>query len=87
MSEAAPRLRVGIVGVGRVGSVVGAALARAGHEIVGVSAVSDASLRRAAKMLPGAQVRPVDEVVAAADFVLLAVPDDVLRLLVAGLAD
>ncbi|MDQ2795962.1 MAG: DUF2520 domain-containing protein [Actinomycetota bacterium] len=81
------RLRVGVVGTGRVGSTLGAALARAGHEIVAVSGVSAESRDRAARMLPGAPVLPPDETVAAADFVLLAVPDDVLRLLVSGLAD
>ncbi|WP_375480711.1 Rossmann-like and DUF2520 domain-containing protein [uncultured Jatrophihabitans sp.] len=80
------RLRVGVVGVGRVGSALGAALARAGHEIVAVSAVSAQSLRRAAQLLPGVPVLPVDETVGAAEFVLLAVPDDVLRPLVSGLA-
>jgi predicted short-subunit dehydrogenase-like oxidoreductase (DUF2520 family) len=81
------RLRVGIVGAGRVGSALGAALSRAGHEIVAVSAVSAQSLRRAEHMLPGAPVLPADEVVASADFVLLAVPDDALRPLVTGLAN
>jgi predicted short-subunit dehydrogenase-like oxidoreductase (DUF2520 family) len=38
-------------------------------------------------MLPEAQILPPDEVIAAADFVLLSVPDDALRPLVAGLAD
>lgn len=38
-------------------------------------------------MLPGAEVLPPDEVIAAAGFVLLAIPDDALRPLVAGLAD
>jgi predicted short-subunit dehydrogenase-like oxidoreductase (DUF2520 family) len=81
------RLRVGVVGVGRVGATLGAALARAGHEIVAASGVSDASRRRAERLLPGLELTPVDEVVAAADLVLLAVPDDALRPLVAGLAD
>jgi predicted short-subunit dehydrogenase-like oxidoreductase (DUF2520 family) len=80
------RLRVGIVGAGRVGSTLGAALARAGHEVVAVSAVSAESRRRAERLLPDAAVLPVDETVAAAEFVLLAVPDDVLRALVTGLA-
>lgn len=79
------RLTVGVVGAGRVGSVLGAALARAGHAVGAVSAVSQASLARAATLLPGVPVRPVDEVVAQADLVLLAVPDDVLGDLVAGL--
>jgi predicted short-subunit dehydrogenase-like oxidoreductase (DUF2520 family) len=80
------RLRVGVVGAGRVGSVLGAALARAGHQVVAVSAVSDASLRRVERLLPGTPVMPPDEVAAAADLVLLAVPDDVLPGLAAGLA-
>jgi predicted short-subunit dehydrogenase-like oxidoreductase (DUF2520 family) len=70
-----------------VGSALGAALARAGHEIVAVSGVSAESRRRAERFLPGVPVRPADETVAAADFVLLAVPDDVLRGLVTGLAE
>jgi predicted short-subunit dehydrogenase-like oxidoreductase (DUF2520 family) len=88
MSSARPaRLRVGVVGTGRVGSALGAALARAGHEIVAASAVSATSRARAERMLPGAEILPADEVIAVADFVLLAVPDDALRPLVAGLAD
>ncbi|MEO9139334.1 MAG: DUF2520 domain-containing protein [Jatrophihabitans sp.] len=86
-SERPARLRVGVVGVGRVGSVLGAALARAGHDVAAVSAVSTQSRDRAAQMLPGAVVLPPDETVAGADLVLLAVPDDDLRPLVAGLAD
>jgi len=87
VSTARPaRLRVGIVGVGRVGAALGAALARAGHPVVAASGVSAASLRRAERLLPGVPILAPDEVVAAADFVLLAVPDDVLRPLVAGLA-
>ncbi|WP_344931417.1 Rossmann-like and DUF2520 domain-containing protein [Saccharopolyspora gregorii] len=82
---AGPRLRVGVVSAGRVGAVLGAALARAGHEVVAVSAVSDASLRRAEELLPAVPVRPPDEVADAADLVVLAVPDDVLPGLVRGL--
>ncbi len=80
------RLRVGVVGAGRVGSVLGAALARAGHEVVAASGVSDASRERASRLLPGTPVRPVPEVVAAAELVVLAVPDDALTDLVAGLS-
>jgi predicted short-subunit dehydrogenase-like oxidoreductase (DUF2520 family) len=87
MSAAPARLRVGIISAGRVGAALGAALARAGHDVVAISAVSDASLRRAEAMVPGVAVLAPDEVVAAADFVLLAVPDDQLRPLVTGLAN
>jgi predicted short-subunit dehydrogenase-like oxidoreductase (DUF2520 family) len=85
---AAPRvpLDVGILGTGRVGSVLGAALARAGHRLVGASGVSRESRRRAERLLPGVPILAPDEVVAAAELVLIAVPDDVLRALVAGLA-
>src|ERR687894_3004588 len=80
------RLAVGVVSAGRVGSVLGAALAGAGHVVVGVSAVSRESLRRAADLLPEVPVLPPDEVVRRSDLVLLAVPDDVLPGLVRGLA-
>lgn len=81
------RLQVGVVGTGRVGAVLGAALAAAGHHVVACSAVSQASLDRAAALLPGVPVREVPDVVRAADLVLLAVPDDDLPGLVRGLAD
>jgi predicted short-subunit dehydrogenase-like oxidoreductase (DUF2520 family) len=80
------RLAVGVVGTGRVGSVLGAALARAGHRVVAASAVSRASVRRAQRQLPQTPLRPVDEVVASADLVLLTVPDDALETVVEGLA-
>jgi predicted short-subunit dehydrogenase-like oxidoreductase (DUF2520 family) len=83
----AARLRVGVVGAGRVGAVLGAALLRAGHEVVAVSAVSEASLARAELFLPGVPVLTPDEVVRAATLVVLAVPDDALPALVQGLAD
>jgi predicted short-subunit dehydrogenase-like oxidoreductase (DUF2520 family) len=80
------RLAVGVVSAGRVGSVLGAALSCAGHVVVGVSAVSRSSLRRAAELLPDTPVLPPDDVVRRSDLVLLAVPDDVLPDLVSGLA-
>jgi predicted short-subunit dehydrogenase-like oxidoreductase (DUF2520 family) len=80
------RLSVGVVGVGRVGSALAVALGRAGHHVVAVSGVSDASRRRAADRLPSAAVLPADEVVRAVDLVLLTVPDDALAAVVEGLA-
>jgi predicted short-subunit dehydrogenase-like oxidoreductase (DUF2520 family) len=80
------RLSVGVVGAGRVGSVLGAALAQAGHRVVAVSGVSDPSRRRAEALLPGVPVVPPTEVLEAAELVLLTVPDDVLPELVAGIA-
>jgi len=62
------------------------ALQRAGHSVVAASAVSQASLRRIARSLPGVPVVLPEQVVSQADLVLLTVPDDVLPGLVAGLA-
>jgi predicted short-subunit dehydrogenase-like oxidoreductase (DUF2520 family) len=86
VSIAAPRLAVGVIGTGRVGSVLGAALDRAGHPVVAASGVSKQSQDRARRLLPGVILRPPDEVAAMADLILLAVPDDELADLVAGLA-
>jgi len=84
--ERPARLDVGVVGSGRVGAVLGAALRRAGHKVVAASGVSDASRARAEALLPGVPLLPVEEVVRRAELVLLAVPDDALTDLVAGLA-
>jgi predicted short-subunit dehydrogenase-like oxidoreductase (DUF2520 family) len=81
------RLRVGVVGAGRVGPALAAALRLAGHRPVAVSGVSDASRRRAETLLPDVPLVPPDEVLARADLVLLTVPDDALPGLVAGLAE
>jgi len=86
-TEAPARLRVGVIGAGRVGAVLGAALATAGHDVVAASGLSTASADRAARLLPGVPLVPADEVVAASDLVVLAVPDDTLPRLVAGLAE
>ena len=83
----AGRLGVGIVGAGRVGPVLGAALANAEHAVVGVTAVSEAGRDRAGAMLPGAPVLTTPELVERSELVLLAVPDDQLAELVRGLAD
>lgn len=80
------RLAVGVVGAGRVGAVLGRALALAGHRVVAASAVSQASRDRVDALLPGTPVLPVPEVAARAELLLLAVPDDVLPGLVEGLA-
>ncbi len=80
-------LVVGVVGAGRVGAVLGAALAEAGHRVVAAAAVSTASRERARRLLPLAAILPADEVArAATDLLLLAVPDDHLAAVVSGLA-
>lgn len=86
MSPRDGRLGVGIVGAGRVGPVLGAAWAGAGHAIVGISAVSDESRDRATALLPAAPILDVPTVVERSELVLLAIPDDELAALVSGLA-
>ncbi|SDI18604.1 Predicted oxidoreductase, contains short-chain dehydrogenase (SDR) and DUF2520 domains [Arthrobacter subterraneus] len=80
------RLGVGVIGAGRVGAVLGAALRAAEHAVVGVSAVSEASRERAENLLPGVPVLEIPEIIERAELVLLAVPDDALPDLVSGLA-
>jgi predicted short-subunit dehydrogenase-like oxidoreductase (DUF2520 family) len=80
------RLAVGVVSAGRVGAVLGAALAAAGHTVVAASGVSRESVRRAGELLPDVPLLPPDKVAERADLVLLAIPDDVLAGTVRGLA-
>ncbi|MDT0381807.1 DUF2520 domain-containing protein [Streptomyces sp. DSM 42041] len=80
------RLTVGVVGAGRVGPALAAALRQAGHRPVAASGVSDASRRRAETLLPGVPLVDPGEVLARSDLVLLTVPDDALPDLVTGLA-
>ncbi len=80
------RLSVGVVGTGRVGAVLGAALALAGHRVVAASGVSDRSVDRASVLLPDVPLLPPPDVAVMADLVLLTVPDDALPDLVRGLA-
>ncbi|WP_448059019.1 Rossmann-like and DUF2520 domain-containing protein [Cellulomonas hominis] len=81
------RLGVGVVGAGRVGAVLGSALRAAGHPVLAVSAISQASRERAELLLPGVPVAEVPEVARISELVLLAVPDDALAPLVRGLAE
>ncbi len=88
--SAGPRtseLTIGIVGAGRVGAALGAALARAGHTITGASGRSDAAAARIANLLPGAPHRSAHDVVGNADLAIFAVPDDVLAPLIADLGE
>lgn len=78
------RLGVGIIGAGRVGPVMGAALRGAGHAIVGITAGSDRD--RVDAVLPDVPVLDPVDVVAGSDLVVIAVPRAELPGLVAGLA-
>lgn len=85
-AERSGRLGVGIVGAGRVGPVIGAALGGAGHAVVGISAVSQEARDRADAMLPGVPILDVPTIVERSELVILAVPAEQLADLVSGLA-
>jgi len=82
----APRLGIGVIGAGRVGAVLGAVLRAEGHAITGAYAVSDASRERAAELLPEVPLLDVPALVERSEMLLLAVPDDQLASLAAGIA-
>jgi predicted short-subunit dehydrogenase-like oxidoreductase (DUF2520 family) len=79
------RLGVGVIGAGRVGPVLGAALGGAGHALVGVTKGSDPE--RVGAILPGVPVLDATEVARRSELVIVAVPHDQLEGLVAGLAE
>jgi predicted short-subunit dehydrogenase-like oxidoreductase (DUF2520 family) len=80
------RLGIGIIGAGSVGPIFGAALAGAGHAIVGISAVSAESRDRAEAVLPGVPILDIPDIIERSELVILAVPEAELASLVAGLA-
>ncbi|WP_340539742.1 Rossmann-like and DUF2520 domain-containing protein [Nocardioides sp. GXZ039] len=80
-------LQIGVVGAGRVGAVLAAALRSAGHDIVAVAGESDASRGRIEALLPGVDVDKPSAVARACDLLLLTVPDDMLGNVVSVLAD
>ena len=79
-------LGIGIIGAGHVGPILGAALAGAGHAIIGISAISQDSRDRAEAILPAVPILPIPEIVERSELVILAVPDDQLDSLISGLA-
>ncbi len=70
--------RIGVVGAGRVGAVLAAALRDAGHEISAVAGESTASRTRIETLLPGVHVDKPTAVSRSCDLLLLTVPDDML---------
>ncbi|HEX5861884.1 MAG TPA: Rossmann-like and DUF2520 domain-containing protein [Nocardioides sp.] len=80
------RHRVGVIGAGRVGAVLAAALRDAGHEVVSAAGESDASRGRIADLLPGVPTRKPSAVARDCDVLLLTVPDDMLENVVTMLA-
>ncbi len=69
---------VGVIGAGRVGAVLGAALVDAGHHVCMVAGESPASRTRIETLLPGVPVGKPTAGARAAALLLLTVPDDTL---------
>ena len=80
-------LSIGVVGAGRVGAVLAAALEAAGHHVVAAAGESDASRSRIADLLPGARHGKPSDVARSCDLLLLTVPDDMLENVVTVLSD
>jgi predicted short-subunit dehydrogenase-like oxidoreductase (DUF2520 family) len=70
--------RIGVVGAGRVGAVLSAALRAAGHEVVAAAGESTASRDRMDALLPGVRRAKPTDVARSCDLLLLTVPDDML---------
>src|SRR5690242_18394540 len=71
--------RIGVVGAGRVGAVLSAALRAAGHDVVAAAGDSAASLHRIETLLPGVPRAKPTAVARSCDLLLLTVPDDMLE--------
>jgi predicted short-subunit dehydrogenase-like oxidoreductase (DUF2520 family) len=69
---------VAIVGAGRVGCSIGAALRAAGSRIVAASVRTPASATRVREVLPDVPLTSPEDAALGADVVVIAVPDDVL---------
>src|SRR5688572_25619420 len=93
----AKRLRISIVGAGRMGTALGVALRRAGHHIEVVVTKSAPSARRAAKLIAGgaaalAEGQPNNTPAVTvsrfvqSDLLLISTPDDALEEVAARLA-
>jgi predicted short-subunit dehydrogenase-like oxidoreductase (DUF2520 family) len=77
---------IGVVGAGRVGAVLAAALRAAGHDVVAAAGESDASRGRIEALLPDVRPGKPTDVARGCDLLLLTVPDDMLSNVVTMLA-
>lgn len=71
-------LSIGVIGAGRVGTVLAAKFRLAGHTITSVSGRTDATRMRVETLLPGVEILEPWAVAARSDVLILSVPDDSL---------
>lgn len=86
-SHRMPRAEVAVIGPGRVGTTLAAALVRAGHRVVAVAGGSPASRKRLAGYVAGVRVHDDPaEAARTASLVLVTTPDDVITEVVTAVA-
>ena len=73
-SASEPKLRIGIVGAGRVGGTLGSIWVKAGHEVMFSSRTIDDDKALAAKLGPNARAGTPREAAAFGDVVMVSVP-------------
>ena len=79
-------MKIAVIGTGRVGTSLGNALAQAGYEIAGLADADPAAARRARRIIGRGRVfRDPLAALRSAEVILIAVPDDALAGLAAGL--
>jgi predicted short-subunit dehydrogenase-like oxidoreductase (DUF2520 family) len=83
--ETAPRLTIGAIGAGRVGSTLAIALSNH-HNVTHVHTTSQKFKDRLTKEIPGLKFSDIETIVNECQTLLFAVPDDALPGLVQGIA-
>ena len=69
------RLGVGVIGAGRVGPIMAAALARAGHSVVGITAPSEEGKERVEAILDRVVYGDPLDIIERSELVVVALPD------------
>lgn len=80
------RLGVGVIGAGRVGPLIAAALLRAGHSLVGITTPSEGDTDRVEAILPGVVYADPLEILERSELVVLALPDQQLPGFIEGVS-
>lgn len=78
--------RTGVIGAGRLGTALAKAMFLKGYNVVGISARSEASRRRADRAVPRVPILGEEEVARGSDVLLVAVADDAISVVVERLA-
>lgn len=80
------RLGVGIIGAGRVGPLIAAALSRAGHALVGITSPSESERERIEAILPGVVYADPLQIIERSELVVVALPDQDLPGFIEGIS-